>query len=86
MFDFNTIFSFLGASGFAAAMTSIFSQGRLHQRVESHQALINKLSEDHRQTAASHGGMAVALGRVEERMNTIKDDLTEIKAAVRKEI
>lgn len=85
MSTLNTVLDFLGASGFVAAVGSVFAQGRLHQKVENQQSLIKRLEHDHREATVQHSGMAITLGRVEERMNTIKEDLTEIKAAVRKE-
>lgn len=85
MSTFATIFDLVGASGFVAAVGSVFGLGRLHQKVESQSDLLERLEEETRSTAISHGAMAVTLGRVEERMNNIKDDLTEIKAAVRKD-
>jgi hypothetical protein len=85
MLDLQSVLSFLGASGFVGAVGAIFAQGRLHQRVDGQQQQLDRLDADHRETANAHGAMAIALGRVEERMGTIKDDLAEIKAAVRKD-
>lgn len=85
MSTLNTVLDFLGASGFVAAVGSVFAQGRLHQKVENQDRLIRRLEHDHREATVQYSGMAITLGRVEERMNTIKEDLTEIKAAVRKE-
>ncbi len=79
------VLDFIGASGFVAAVGSVFAQGRLHQKVENQDRLIKRLEHDHREATVQHGAMAITLGRVEERMANIKDDLTEIKAAVRKE-
>lgn len=79
------VLDFVGASGFVAAVGSVFGLGRLHQKVESQADLIERLEEETRATAIAHGAMAITLGRVEERISTIKDDLTEIKNAVRKD-
>ena len=85
MSNLSTVLDFIGASGFVAAVGSVFAQGRLHQKVENQDRLIKRLEHDHREATAQHGAMAITLGRVEERMNTIKEDLSEIKDAVRKE-
>lgn len=85
MSSFATVLDFIGASGFVAAVGSVFGLGRLHQKVDNQQNLIKRLEHDHREATVQYSGMAITLGRVEERMNTIKEDLTEIKAAVRKE-
>lgn len=85
MSSLSTILDFVGASGFVAAVGSVFAQGRLHQKVENQDRLIKRLEHDHREHQLAHSTMAITLGRVEERMNTIKDDIAEIKTAVRKD-
>jgi hypothetical protein len=85
MSNISLVLDFVGASGFVAAVGSVFGLGRLHQKVESQSDLIERLEEETRSTSIAHGAMAITLGRVEERISTIKDDLTEIKNAVRKD-
>ena len=84
MSSITTVLDFLGASGFVAAVGSVFALGRLHQKVEAQAEDIASLGSDHKETSSAHAAMAITLGRMEERMNVIKTDLGEIKEAVRR--
>jgi hypothetical protein len=80
-----TVLDFIGASGFVAAVGSVFGLGRLHQKVDQHERRIAALQEQVVDGNRFAGENKITLARLEERVGSIKEDLTEIKAAVRKE-
>lgn len=85
MSTLNTVLDFIGATGFVAAVGSVFAQGRLHQKVEHHERRITTLTEQVAAGTQFAGENKVTLARLEERVGSIKEDLAEIKLAVRKE-
>ena len=80
-----TVLDIIGASGFVAAVGSVFGLGRLHQKVEQHERHIASLTEQIAAGTQFAGENKVTRARLEERVGSIKEDLAEIKAAVRKE-
>jgi hypothetical protein len=85
MSSFASALDFLGASGFVAAVGSVFGLGRLHQKVDSHERRITTLQEQVVDGGRFSAENKITLARLEERVGSIKEDLAEIKAAVRKE-
>ena len=80
-----TVLDFLGATGFVAAIGSVFGLGRLHQKVEQHASHIETINKKVESGSHFAGENKITLARLEERVGSIKDDLGEIKAALRKE-
>jgi chromosome segregation ATPase len=80
----NTILDFLGASGFVGAVGAIFATGRLHQKVDNHATQITEMAARVENGSQYAGENKVTLARLEERVRSIKEDLAEIKEAVRK--
>lgn len=78
-----TVVDFIGASGFVAGVGAIFGLGRLHQKVETQNKTLEALEADIKDTTSSHTAMAITLGRVEERIDSIRTDVAEIKQALR---
>lgn len=83
MSTLSTVIDFVGGAGLLAGLGAIFGLGRLHQKVTSQKDLLDRLIEDHKSSASSHAAMAISLGRVEERIEGVREDLREIKDAVR---
>lgn len=81
----SSVLDFLGASGFVGAVGAIFATGRLHQKVDNHATQITDIVSRVENGSQYAGENKVTLARLEERVRSIKEDLAEIKAAVRKE-
>lgn len=77
-----TVLDIIGASGFVAAVGSVFGLGRLHQKVDQHERHIASLTAQVAAGTLFAGDNKVTLARLEERVESIKEDLTEIKLAV----
>lgn len=78
-----TVVDFIGASGFVAGVGAIFGLGRLHQKVENQNKSLEALEADIKETTSSHTAMAITLGRVEERIGNIREDIADIKNSLR---
>jgi len=83
MSTLSTVVDIFGVSGFVAAVGAIFGYGRLHQKVENQTKTLEALEADIKETASSHTAMAITLGRVEERIGNIREDIADIKNALR---